>query len=149
MTLKYLVTGATGGLGKQILAYLVANVPASEYAAASSNEANRKHFEDQGIAFRVVNYDDPASMEKSFQDVENLLFVSTNTFDVEKRRKQHQSFVDAAKKVDVKHVSSSPRVNPNPLRISESNILYARSGIHHLPLADSAPTRKRMFNKLI
>ncbi|KAJ5995316.1 hypothetical protein N7481_002293 [Penicillium waksmanii] len=104
MTLKYLVTGATGGLGKQILAYLVANVPASEYAAASSNEANRKHFEDQGIAFRVVNYDDPASMERSFQGVENLLFVSTNTFDVEKRRKQHQSFVDAAKKVDVKHV---------------------------------------------
>jgi uncharacterized protein YbjT (DUF2867 family) len=114
MTLKYLVTGATGGLGKQILAYLVANVPASEYAAASSNEANRKHFEDQGIAFRVVNYDDPATMEKSFQDVENLLFVSTNTFDVEKRRKQHQSFVDAAKKVDVKHVRSSFRVHPQP-----------------------------------
>jgi uncharacterized protein YbjT (DUF2867 family) len=54
-----------------------------------------------------VNYDDPAGMEKSFQDVENLLFVSTNTFDVEKRRKQHQSFVDAAKKVNVKHVRSS------------------------------------------
>ncbi|KAJ5098748.1 hypothetical protein N7532_005749 [Penicillium argentinense] len=104
MTLKYLVTGATGGLGKQVLSYLVANVPASEYAAASSSEANRKQFEDQGIAFRVVNYDDPQSMEKSFRDVENLLFVSTNTFDVEKRQKQHQNFVDAAKKMDVKHV---------------------------------------------
>jgi uncharacterized protein YbjT (DUF2867 family) len=104
MTLKYLVTGATGGLGKQVLSYLVANVPASEYAAASSSEANRKRFEDQGIAFRVVNYDDPQSMENSFRDVENLLFVSTNTFDVERRRKQHQNFVDAAKKMNVKHV---------------------------------------------
>ncbi|KAJ5689937.1 hypothetical protein N7462_004329 [Penicillium macrosclerotiorum] len=104
MTLKYLITGATGGLGAQVLSYLVANVPASEYAAASSNEANRKRFEDRGIAFRVVNYDDPSSMETAFKDVENLFFVSTNTFDVEKRRKQHQSFVDIAKKSNVKHV---------------------------------------------
>ncbi|KAJ5826072.1 hypothetical protein N7474_003210 [Penicillium riverlandense] len=104
MTLKYLITGATGGLGAGVLSYLVANVPSSEYAAASSRETNRKQFEDRGIAFRVVNYDDPQSMETSFRDVENLFFVSTNTFDVEKRRKQHQSFVNAAKRAGVKHV---------------------------------------------
>jgi uncharacterized protein YbjT (DUF2867 family) len=107
MTLKYLITGATGGLGAGVLSYLVAKVPSSEYAAASSQETNRKQFEDRGIAFRVVNYDDPQGMETSFQDVENLFFVSTNTFDVEKRRKQHQSFVNAAKKARVKHVGSS------------------------------------------
>jgi uncharacterized protein YbjT (DUF2867 family) len=105
MTLKYLVTGATGGLGASVLSYLVANLPAEEYAAASSREESRKQFEERGISFRVVNYDDPSSMESSFRDVENLLFVSTNTFDVEKRRKQHQSFVDAAEKMNVKHAS--------------------------------------------
>ena len=104
MTLKYLITGATGGLGSQVLSYLVANVPASDYAAASSSEANRKRFEDRGIAFRVVNYDNPRSLETAFEDVENLFFVSTSTFDVEKRRQQHQNFVDAAKKMNVKHV---------------------------------------------
>lgn len=104
MTLKYLVTGATGGLGAGVLSYLAATLPSGEYAAASSREENRKQFEDRGIAFRVVNYEDPLSMESSFQDVENLLFVSTNTFDVEKRRKQHQSVVDAANKMNVKHV---------------------------------------------
>ncbi|KAJ5782305.1 hypothetical protein N7457_004079 [Penicillium paradoxum] len=104
MTLKYLITGATGGLGAGVLSYLVANVPASEYAAASSKEENRKRFEDQGIAFRVTSYDDPQTLETAFEDVENLFFVSTNTFDVEKRRKQHQNFVDAAKKMNVKHV---------------------------------------------
>jgi len=108
MTLKYLITGATGGLGASVLSYFVANLPASEYAAASSKEANRKQFEDRGIAFRVVNYDDPESLESAFQDVENLLFVSTNTFDIEKRRKQHQSFVDAAQKTKVQHVSHLP-----------------------------------------
>ena len=112
MTLKYLVTGASGGLGSQVLSYLVANVPASEYAAASSNEANRKRFEDQGIAFRLADYSDPASLEAAFEDVENLLFVSTNTFDVAKREKQHQNFVDAAKKMNVKHVSPAPIASP-------------------------------------
>lgn len=104
MTLKYLITGATGGLGAGVLSYFVENCPANEYAAASSKEENRKQFEDRGISFRVVNYDDPQSMETAFEDVENLLFVSTNTFDVEKRRNQHQSFVDTAQKMNVKHV---------------------------------------------
>jgi uncharacterized protein YbjT (DUF2867 family) len=114
MTLKYLITGATGGLGAQVLSYLVATVPASEYAAASSNGANRKRFEDQGIAFRVVNYDDPQSMEAAFEDVENLFFVSTNSFDVEKRRKQHQSFVDAAKKMNIEHVCPERSITGQP-----------------------------------
>ncbi|KAE8378651.1 hypothetical protein BDV26DRAFT_261292 [Aspergillus bertholletiae] len=104
MTLKYLIAGATGGLGRHVLEYFVANKPLHEFAAASSRESNRKQFEDQGIAFRQVNYDDPATLETAFQDVENVLFVSTNTFDNEKRRKQHQNFVDAAKRSGVKHV---------------------------------------------
>ncbi|OJJ33440.1 hypothetical protein ASPWEDRAFT_160204 [Aspergillus wentii DTO 134E9] len=104
MTLKYLITGATGGLGAQVLAYFIANVPASEYAAASSRESNRKQFTDRGIAFRHVDYNDPKTLEESFHDVENLLFVSTNTFDNEVRRVQHQNFVDAAKKAGVGHV---------------------------------------------
>lgn len=36
MTLKYLITGATVGLDSRVLAYLVANVLRSEYAATSS-----------------------------------------------------------------------------------------------------------------
>ncbi|CAI7611099.1 unnamed protein product [Penicillium glandicola] len=105
MTLKYLITGATGGLGAGVLSYLAANVPASEYAAASSKEENRKQFEDRGIAFRVASYDDPQTLETAFEDVENLFFVSTSTFDVEKRRKQHQNFVDAAKNTNVWYTS--------------------------------------------
>lgn len=104
MTLKYLVTGATGGLGAQVLSYMVANLPSSDYAAASSQESNRSRFEDQGVSFRLVNYDEPQTLEAAFEKVENLLFVSTNTFDVARRVRQHQNFVDAAKKMGVKHV---------------------------------------------
>jgi uncharacterized protein YbjT (DUF2867 family) len=107
MTLKYLITGATGGLGEQVLNYFVAHVPGSEFAAASSNPSNRARFEDRGIAFRHVNYDDQQSLDTGLYDVENLLFVSTNTFDNERRDKQHRQLVDAAKKAGVKHVLPS------------------------------------------
>ncbi|CRG91168.1 Quinone oxidoreductase 2 [Talaromyces islandicus] len=103
MALKYLITGATGGLGSQVLAHLAATVPPSSLAAASSTESNRAQFEARGIAFRVTNFDDPASLEAAFDGVENLFFVSTNTFDNERRAKQHRNVIEAAKKVGVKH----------------------------------------------
>ncbi|KAL4923865.1 putative NmrA-like family protein [Aspergillus undulatus] len=104
MTLKYLITGATGGLGEQVLNYFRANVPASEYAAASSNPSNKARFEDRGIAFRHVNYDDEESLASGLRDVENLLFVSTNVFDNERRDRQHRRLIDAAKEAGVKQV---------------------------------------------
>ena len=95
MTLKYLITGATGGLGSRVLAYLVANIPRSEYAATSSQEANRASFEKHGIAFLVANYDNPAMLDTAFEDVENLDFVSTENFDTAGRIRQHHNVVEA------------------------------------------------------
>ncbi|KAE8339538.1 hypothetical protein BDV24DRAFT_135763 [Aspergillus arachidicola] len=101
MALKYLITGATGGLGKHVLNYFVENVPFSEFAAASSNPQNKSKFEDRGIAFRHVNYDDPQSLETGLRDVENLLFVSSSGYS---RGEQHSNVINAAKKAGVKHV---------------------------------------------
>jgi uncharacterized protein YbjT (DUF2867 family) len=81
MGLKYLFTGATGGLGSRVPAYLVANVSRPEYAAISSQEANRVLFEKDGIAFRVANNGDPTTLDTVLGDVENLFFVSTENFD--------------------------------------------------------------------
>ncbi|KAL4971012.1 putative NmrA-like family protein [Aspergillus stella-maris] len=104
MTLKYLIAGATGGLGQEVLNYFVANVPSTKFAAASSSPANRVRFEQRGIAFRHVNYDDEGSLDSGLKDVENLLFVSTNSFDNEERDRQHRRLISAAKRAGVKHV---------------------------------------------
>lgn len=104
MALKYLITGATGGLGSRVLAYLVANVPRSEYAATSSQEANRASFEKNGISLRVANYDNPATLDTAFEDVENLFIVSKENFDTAGRIRQHRNVVEAAKRMGVKHV---------------------------------------------
>lgn len=144
MTLKYLVTGATGGLGSSVLSHLAASVPSSEYAAASSRETNRKQFEDQGIAFRVVDYDDSKGMEAAFEGVENLFFVSSPTFDVPKREKQHQNFIDAAKKQNVKHVCES--IGFTLYRITADSL---RCGTLRLRLAAWAQIPKQTSSKLI
>jgi uncharacterized protein YbjT (DUF2867 family) len=101
MTLKYLITGATGGLGREVLNYFIANIPRSEFAAASSNTANKATFEDRGIAFRHVNYDDRRSLETGLRGVENLLFVSSSGMS---RGEQHARVTEAAKEAGVKHV---------------------------------------------
>lgn len=104
MAVKYLITGATGGLGREVLKYFTANVPRSEFAAASSNAANRSTFEDRGIAFRHVNYNDLQSLETGLCDVQNLLFISSTGM---RRGEQHARVIEAARRAGVKHVRSA------------------------------------------
>ncbi|KAF5654441.1 hypothetical protein FHETE_11309 [Fusarium heterosporum] len=99
--LRYLITGATGGLGKEVLQYFIENFPPSEFAAASSKPSNRSIFESRGIAFRYVDYNDSESLTVGLTDVENLLFVSSVGIT---RMEQHSRLIDAAKKTGVKHV---------------------------------------------
>jgi uncharacterized protein YbjT (DUF2867 family) len=130
MTLKYLITGATGGLGREVLNYFVANIPRSEFAAASSNPENNPTFENRGIAFRHVNYDDSQSLETGLRDVENLLFVSASGM---RRGEQHARVIQAAKKAGVNHVRSIyGRVGLLDNVADEVNYL-PRSGIHLWP----------------
>ncbi|KIM92934.1 hypothetical protein OIDMADRAFT_46464 [Oidiodendron maius Zn] len=103
--LKYLITGATGGLGGGVIGHFRRQgVSISDFAAASSKSSNAKKFEDQGINFRHVDYADPASLEAAFENVQNLFFVSSTALDNELREKQHRNVIEAAVKKGVSHV---------------------------------------------
>lgn len=104
MTLKYLITGATGGLGGGVLQQISKHAPKSDYAASSSRPEAAEQFETSGIQFRHADYQDRASLEKVFVGVEKLLFVSANTYDNEARNQQHRNVIEAAKSAGVGHV---------------------------------------------
>ena len=104
MTLKYLITGATGGLGGGVLKQVSKHVPKTEYAASSSRPEIADQFESSGIQFRHADYQDRDSLEKAFVGVEKLLFVSANTYDNEARNQQHRNVIEAAKSAGVGHV---------------------------------------------
>ena len=104
MTLKYLITGAIGGLGGGILQQISKHVSKSDYAASSSRLEAAAQFENSGIQFRHADYQDRASLESAFTGVEKLLFVSANTYDTEARNEQHANVIAAAKSAGVGHV---------------------------------------------
>lgn len=106
---KFLVTGATSGLGGAVLATLYASVSDPSLIAAASSRAgdelkNKLQHDSPGIQFRRVDYDDPAVLDEAFSGVERLFFVSSPSFDSDRRERQHQNVVAAAKKCGVGHV---------------------------------------------
>lgn len=108
MTLKYLITGATGGLGGLVLEYFIANVPLGDFAVSSSRIENRSLFERRGVQFRHLDYEDSAILEVGLRNVQNLLFVSTNTnvIHIDRILRHHGNMVSAAAKAHVGHVST-------------------------------------------
>ncbi len=107
--IQFLITGATGGLGSAIITTLLEHVPAASIAASSSNPAAAESLQQKfpGTQFRLVNYDDVSSLDEAFKGVEKLFFVSSNTFDIQKRNGQHSRVIDAAKRAGVGHVRPS------------------------------------------
>ncbi|MCJ1447699.1 MAG: hypothetical protein MMC23_008210 [Stictis urceolatum] len=101
----YLITGSTGGLGSTVLSHLRRTLPpTSTLIASSSSPSKEPHFTSQGYSFRVANFDSPQTLLSAFTGVDKLLFVSSDTFDNEKRSLQHQRVVSAAKAAGVGHV---------------------------------------------
>ncbi|KAK2749627.1 hypothetical protein FQN57_005849 [Myotisia sp. PD_48] len=106
-SIKYLVTGATSGLGGSILKTLYEHVPdPSTIAAASSRATSGEKLLQQypGIQFRMVDYDNADSLLSAFVGVERLFFVSSPEFDTSRRNRQHGNVVKAAKDAHVGHV---------------------------------------------
>lgn len=100
---KYLLTGVTGGLGAKILDDLLKkhNVPPSSIIVTSRSSSNRSRFESSGLEFRELDYYRPDTILAALQGVENLLFVSGSSFDINRRRVEHQNVVDGAKAAGV------------------------------------------------
>lgn len=102
---EYLITGATGGLGTAILSTLLkSGVPTSQIAVASSRDHLGSTYEARGLQFRHTDFESITSLMRAFQGVKKLFFVSTNTFDNEKRKQQHRNVVTAAEQAGVARV---------------------------------------------
>jgi NAD(P)H dehydrogenase (quinone) len=98
-----LVTAATGHLGTATIdSLLKANVPASQIAGLVRDEQKAATLSAKGIALRKGDYFDAAALEKAFQGIDTLVFISSGT--IEDRVTQHRNVVNAAKTSGVKHI---------------------------------------------
>ncbi|WP_421595331.1 SDR family oxidoreductase [Rahnella sp. PD4] len=93
------VTGATGQLGRLVIAALLKKVPAHQIIAAVRNPQKAQDLAEQGIQVRQADYSQPATLDSAFEGVEKLLLISSS--EVGQREAQHKAVIDAAKRAGV------------------------------------------------
>ena len=94
----YAITGASGHLGRKVVARLKHRVRASEIVAVVRNPAKAA---DLGVAVREADYMDVRALDAAFAGIDTLLLISSNSHD---RQPQHANVLAAARTAGVKHI---------------------------------------------
>ncbi|WUG41312.1 SDR family oxidoreductase [Kitasatospora sp. NBC_00458] len=95
----YVVTGATGQLGRLVVEGLLAKVPASEVAVAVRSAEKAADLAERGVTVRVVDYGRPESLEGAFAAGDRVLLISGS--EIGSRIPQHTAVVEAARAAGV------------------------------------------------
>jgi NAD(P)H dehydrogenase (quinone) len=114
---KYLVTGATGGLGSRVVELLLQHVPAEKIVALTRDPKKLQALVEMGVEIREGDYLDPRSLEQAFRGVERLLLVSALAFT--DAVTQHANVIEAARQTGVRHIiyTAIQRVEGNDFEI--------------------------------
>lgn len=99
---KTLITGATGGLGSEIVTSLARQVDPQNLFVLVRDASKANDFEALGVNVREGHYDDPASLESAFSGIDNLFFISAS--DISNRTAQHMNVLNAAENSGVSHI---------------------------------------------
>ncbi|UYQ73300.1 SDR family oxidoreductase [Pelagibacterium flavum] len=95
----YALTGATGQLGRIVIAALK-DKGLSDQTVALVRDPSKGA--DLGVSVRLFDYDKPQSLEPALENVEKLLLISGS--EVGKRVPQHKAVIAAAVRAGVKHI---------------------------------------------
>lgn len=93
------VTGATGQLGRLVIAELLKKVASSGIAAAVRNVEKAKDIAVLGVQVRQADYDQPASWDAALKGAHKVLLISSS--EVGKRATQHRAVIEAAQRAGV------------------------------------------------
>ena len=99
---KILITGATGIFGKAAINFLLKKNTGDSITALVRNPDKAGELKEKGVEIRIGNYHDFSSLEKAFEGIDKVLFISGS--ELADRIKQHENVVNAAKTTKVKHV---------------------------------------------
>ncbi len=127
------VTGATGQLGRLVIASLLKKVPASKIVAAVRNVEKARDLAESGIQVRYADYSQPASWNEALKGADKLLLISSS--EIGQRANQHRSVIDAAKRSGVKLLvyTSVLHAGTSPLGLAaehrETEALLSASGV--------------------
>lgn len=96
------ITGATGHLGRLVVAGLLERVPAKDLVAIVRTPAKAAELTAKGVQVRQGDYSQPTGLVTALQGVKTLLLISSS--EVGHRAMQHQAAISAAKAAGVQLV---------------------------------------------
>lgn len=114
--MSYVVTGATGHLGRLVVeALLERGVPADQVVAAGRTVERLGDLAERGVRTAYLDYDDAASLPAALAGAHTLVLVSGT--DMGRRVQQHGAAIDAAVAAGVRHVlyTSAPHADTTQL----------------------------------
>ncbi len=128
-----LVTGANGNLGSTTINHLLGEKPDAEIAGLVRSEEKGEDLKAKGVEIRIGDYFDTRSLEKAFNGVDVLAFISSGT--LKDRIEQHKNVVETATKKGVDHifytsiVKADERLSPLCFDHNETEKIIKESGI--------------------
>ena len=108
-----IVTGATGQLGRLVVAKLLDRVPAGEIGASVRDPERARELRDRGVRVRRGDFGDPASLAHAFEGASSVLVVSTDGLGDSSVRKHGQA-IEAAVAAGASRVLYTSHMGSNP-----------------------------------
>lgn len=93
------VTGATGQLGRLVIASLLKKTDATNIVAAVRNVEKARDIAALGVQVRQADYNQPESWDAALKGAEKVLLISSS--EIGQRTQQHRNVIDAAKRAGV------------------------------------------------
>jgi len=123
------VTGATGKLGRHVIAGLLERVPPAEIVATVRTLEKAADLAARGVQVRLADYDKPETLRMAFADADMMLLISGSDLGAD-RVTQHKNVIDAARNAGVKllaytsmlRADSSPLILAGTHKETEKNI---------------------------
>lgn len=128
MSDRLFVSGASGSLGRLVLAHLIDthHIPPARIVAGTRTPEKLADFAARGVDVRHADFDDPASIAGSLAGVYRMLLISTDAIDRPGRRiAQQTAAVEAARRAGVRHIVYTSMLEP------EKSLITAIAPDHH------------------
>jgi len=152
---KYVITGATGHLGSQIVAQLAQRVAATSITLGVHTPAKAAAFVQQGMTVLPLDYREQASIVASLQNADVAIYVPSKSHDSFSRVTEFENVIVAAETAQVQHLIVMGFIadqvdNPFdlsafygyvPRRLAASNLSYTilRNALYADPLVPYLP----------
>lgn len=108
----FIVTGASGILGRKIVENLLLHVPAASIGVSVRDPGKIADFEARGVRVRHGDYSDAESLRRAWAGAERLLLISSNVAATGgDPLAQHATAIDVAREVGVERVFYTSQVS--------------------------------------